>query len=522
MAEDKIQETSVIPVNELGEWVFEPGVGTNNVVGYLPTGFYPTNVETGKIAVAGVSGFKFEYPVKLATFGDSLTDTSDAATHDLSAVSTPLFNDKSLGADRLACGLLFHSRGMIIPVANCGKGGTRSDQIVARDLDPVGVNRRGLQDAANLGAKVVVISLGRNDVFNVIRANSTEADKQAVLDTIYANIVTAVRRAQRLGLYPILREFAGYFYEDVSYNYAKIANFTPEDVKAQLTVLNRAAEHIIKNIVPTLGDMKVLYIRKGMVDPVTGEWYKKYSTDGLHENVIGSRVITKRLIALIASMTRPVDKTLYAPLPTGSGRMNGFTNAALLPPYTNGAVAGINAFVDTTGGNGATVVASVTTDPDGRVWQDFIITPTGFTGSPSTLAPNGLSTAFFYVRFGVTGATPTLALQVGDIFRQEFDVIIDDGAGNPPSVLSWGVSSRLEYNAGQAFTHYPIARNTAPVTLSIQDEVVDGKVISLPVVSPAASADITNAFLSLATYAGSNKPYRVRIGAPRMVKYNPQ
>jgi hypothetical protein len=461
---------------------------------------------------------RFDYPVRLATFGDSLTDTCTADTHDLTVATVALFNDKMLSRHRLASQLLFNSRGRVIPVANCGLGGTTSSEILDRDLAAPGVNRRGLKDAADTGAKVVLISLGRNEALQAIRANTSMADQQALMLATSANVVTAVRRAQSLGMYPILREIAGYFYEAVSYNYAFNAGFTPADVAMQQAYFNRLAVHIANNVVPTLGDMGFLRIREGMVDE-NGAWLRKYSLDGLHENYNGASVISKRLIDMIDSMTRPAVGSAYAPLPSGAGGVNAFTNAALLPPYNSGRVSGIDFFVDTTGGNNATVVATPPVDgPDGRRWQDFLVTPTGFTGGAKTLAPNGLSSIIFYVRFSMGGATPTLPIAIGDVFRQECDLIIDDGEGGPPSVLNWGATAYMGYS-GNNFTHWPMSTGTGNGELLIADEVIDGKIISLPIRSPAASADITSAFISIRPVAGSTKPYRVRIGVPREVKY---
>lgn len=462
---------------------------------------------------------RFTYPVELGSFGDSLTDTSDAATHDLRTATVALFADKTLLRSRQAAQLLFNGHGRIIPVANCGLGGSTSQEILDRDLAAPGVNRRGLQDAANLRAQVVLISLGRNEGLQNIRANTSMADQQTLMLATSANVAAAVRRAQSLGMYPILREIAGYFYEAVSYNYAFNAGFTPADVAVQQAYFNRLAVHIRDNVVPTLGDVGFLRIREGLVD-ANGAWLPQYSNDGLHENYNGGRIIAQRLIAMIDSMTRPLVESAYAPLPAGAGRINAFTNAALLPPFTSGRVSKIDFFVDTTGGNNATVVASPPVDgPDGKRWQDFLVTPTGFTGGAKTLAPNGLSSVIFYVRFDVTGATPTLSLAVGDVFRQECDLIIDDGDGGvPTSVLNWGATSYMGYS-GNNFTHWPMSTGTSNADLLIPDAVIGGKVISLPVVSPAASADITSAFLSIRPVAGSNKPYRVRIGVPREVKY---
>jgi lysophospholipase L1-like esterase len=526
MPEDKIQEMTVVPVNERGEWVFEPGTGTSNVVGYLPSGFYPASTGSGRIPAVGVGGnFQFEYPVKLATWGDSLTDTSDVAVQDLTVATKAVFDGKVLRRDRLASALLFHSGGRVIPVANCGLGGTTSSgsvtSVINRDLNAADVNRRGAQDAANTGAEVCVISLGRNNILQGVTASTTAAAQQTILNTIYADVITAVKRAQALGMYPVLREFGGYGYEDSNVNYAKNSGLTPADVAVQQSVINRAAEHIIKNIIPTLGEMKVLSIREGMVD-ANGAWLPQYTTDGLHENYNGVRVIAKRLIALIASMTRPLPDMLFAPLPAGSGKTNGFANPAMLPPLTNGAIAGMNAYVDTTNGNSATVVGNgVVIDADGRSWQEFIVTPSGFVAGAKNLAPNGLSNANFYVRSAVGGATPVLPLAVGDVFRQEFDIIIDNGAGGPPPILCWGANAYLAYSSGQTFQHKPISYGTTNNDLVVPDEVIKGKVITLPIVSPAASADITNCYISILVYSGTTTPYRIRIGAPRTVKYNP-
>lgn len=50
-----IQEATSWPVNELGEIVAQAGVGTNNVVGWLPESMIPVDANTNKLAIAGLT-----------------------------------------------------------------------------------------------------------------------------------------------------------------------------------------------------------------------------------------------------------------------------------------------------------------------------------------------------------------------------------------------------------------------------------------------------------------------------------
>lgn len=54
-----IQEATSWPVNELGEIVAQAGVGTNNVVGWLPSSMLPVDSLTNKVGIVGVASGSF-------------------------------------------------------------------------------------------------------------------------------------------------------------------------------------------------------------------------------------------------------------------------------------------------------------------------------------------------------------------------------------------------------------------------------------------------------------------------------
>jgi lysophospholipase L1-like esterase len=56
MAIDTVLEGQAYPVNELGEIVMQAGVGTSNVVGFLPSNFIPTDYASKKMVVVGAGG----------------------------------------------------------------------------------------------------------------------------------------------------------------------------------------------------------------------------------------------------------------------------------------------------------------------------------------------------------------------------------------------------------------------------------------------------------------------------------
>lgn len=482
-------------------------------------GTFTTTLQDNEVAYDPAP--RFDIPVKVATWGDSLADTSNAATHDLTRADSALWDGKDLFANRLAANLLQQSGGQLVPVANCGLGGTRSSggatDILNRDLAAPGVNRRGAQDAANLGAKICILSLGRNNILQDVRANTSASAVQATLNTIYEDVVTAVKRVQRLGMYPILREFAGYGYEDSAANYAKGAGFTIADVEAQKAAINTAARYIRDVIVPTLGEMYLLPVREGMVD-ATGTWFPQYTIDGLHENRNGAIVIAQRVIDFVLSRSRPYTKTgPYAPLPDDAARVNAFANAAATTYTTPGSrLAG---YSPSGAGLGAvTGTFSVTEEADGTVWQNFTCVATAFDGTPRILAPAGLASLGLYASMSVFGATPTLSVKAGDLVRVEYDYIIDDGNGGIPlNVLSWYAQISIGIGGGQFFRVRPMEQNNSNIGCAVPDSVIRGKMISPPIVMPLDSSALDNGLVQTWVYLSDNKPARIRMANPRFV-----
>jgi hypothetical protein len=64
---DNVLEAQVYPVNELGEIVMQAGVGTSNVVGYVPSNFVPSDAVTKKMVVVGAGGGGGSYTLPVAT-----------------------------------------------------------------------------------------------------------------------------------------------------------------------------------------------------------------------------------------------------------------------------------------------------------------------------------------------------------------------------------------------------------------------------------------------------------------------
>jgi lysophospholipase L1-like esterase len=462
---------------------------------------------------------RFDTPVRVATWGDSLADTATADTHDLTRADVALWNSKDLRSARMAANMLMQSGGKLIPVANCGLGGTTSTQILARDNDPPGVNRRGAADAAALKAQVCVVSIGRNNILSAVRANTTASAQQAIFDTIIADTATAVKRVQRLGMYPILREFAGYGYEPVNYNYAHGAGLTAADVEVQRALMNRVHRHIMDVLVPTLGDMSVLWIRDGMVDE-NGVWLPQYSTDGLHENRNGGRVIGKRLSDLVLSMARPRDITSgYAPLTVGSGGVNAFPAPAMTTTVAAGRLTG---FSDAQGTGATTRTWTITEDPDGTIWQNLTCVATAYDNAVKVGAPNGLSNITMNMALSLFGATPALDVKAGDLVRLEYDLIIDDGDGGiPRSVMSWYAGVAIGFPTGGSFFRVrSVELGNANGTLCAPDDVIAGKIVSLPLVMPADSAGLDNGLVQTALYLADSTPARIRVSKPRFVKWS--
>jgi len=317
-------------------------------------------------------------------------------------------------------------------------------------------------------------------------------------------------------MYPILREFAGYGYEDSTVNYAKLAGLTPEDVAVQVALLNTAHRYIVDVIVPTLGDMTLLRIRDGLVNPATGAWYPQYTTNGLHENRNGAREVARRLIAVVMSMAKPYEPGRYAPLPEGAGRLNGFAAPAMVT-VASGRAAG---FLTSTQVGTVTLAPSVTEELDGTIWQDLLFTATALDGTARVGAPNGLAAAQVSMQMSTWGATPALPVLAGELVRPEFDLVIDDGTGGvPTNVMTWFAQVSIGVGAGAFYRVRPVEQNANSAGLCSPDKVIAGKVISLPIAMPLNSADMDNGLVAVTVYTNDLRPVRIRVSNPRFVKY---
>ena len=89
-----VKEANCWPVNELGEIVSQSGIGSNNIVGYIPSSSIPIDPESKKVILVNSPPKAFQAPYRLASFGDSRANVN-SSTYDVSGTIQSLSPTKS-------------------------------------------------------------------------------------------------------------------------------------------------------------------------------------------------------------------------------------------------------------------------------------------------------------------------------------------------------------------------------------------------------------------------------------------
>lgn len=445
----------------------------------------------GDILIAGG-----QYPsarVKVGTFGDSISDIATVASataqdiDNATASTTPIVRNTS----KIGAWFGFYSDGLVQPVFNGGVGGETTTQIATRvaAAESATSTSKSMLNAQLFGVEFLVVSMGIND-FSSFTTGTAQATIDAAIATALANVKALVKKARSLGIYV-------YFQSTLPYG-------TEGSVTANQAVVNTTAETYNTQVAAyfaTCPDSGEYYDARSVVKGTDGGWVATLTADGTHPNHAGAVRMYANLIRKIKRKSG-IGKWRNA-LPKAK---NIFSNADL-SASSGGLATGIS--VPSSDGAPTTTIEVV----DGVNVQQFVWAPANADGVASALNID--------IELNAAGASPNVALSIGDILAVEYDLTVDDGSGGAPNI--WLLNCYLRKNAST--TPVPTIYNSimSPYSGSsetyYQDALVGKVAGGLITIDEATSAATGKIFARIAMISKTQTvPVRVRISNIRCVK----
>lgn len=460
--------------------------------------FDPENVTVvgGNINGAAVTSIRAavaQYPtarIKVASFGDSYCDigtVNNTSAQDLRA-ATSTNGPVGFESTKLGAWLPAFSNGILSPHFNGGIGGQTTTQIAARaTTNTSSTSAKNLIDAQAYGCDVVVLSASVNDFLGVTAATSA-ASVSAITATALTNLAAIVSKANSLGMYVFFHSVMPYGASPVTSDQAAV-NAATATYNAQVKALFDASPNVgvyvdlRQYVVAADGGWNPAYVDAAAIHPNTPGAYRIYS-------VLASTMLNKLGVS-----------TPRSSFPKAT---NIFSNADL-----SASSAGLATGITVALANGA-VVSSIPTTTLARS-QQFVWTPGNATGTDSSFIVD--------VTLGAAGASPYVPLSAGDNLAMEYDLQIDDGAGNAPAVYQ--VNTYLMKNAGatSVIWNNVVSYFAGGVTNPFQDPInarIAGGFLTVDEAS-GASAGGVKLRLSI-TSRTQGATVRVRISRVRCVK----
>jgi hypothetical protein len=453
-----------------------------------------------------------QLPIRYATLGDSTATFETAQGQDITIINSSGSTFQNI---RFPSHLSMFSGGLFLPVACCGVSGDTTTGVIARDVTAYSSTRRAATDAGAIGAKVVFVLIGVNDLRNGINASTTSGVATALVTTTLANIMTIMGRCYSLGMWPMYMSIAGQTYGSA----AVASSLSSADVAAQAPYMLSLNSQVQSSIAAS-GFGSFINTASVMSNPTTFQYNAGYSLDGLHAGQAGAFVLAQYVSNFVLSLfgTPPQLNGITPLIGPSAARnslklpSNSYKNIFQNPTFaqaTSGLATGITTSLTVEGTS--TVVESINT-VNGITYQDFAITP-------ATFDANGNAAISINIIVPVQGTTPIVPMQAGDCIQASFDVVIDNGSGGAATNVC-GFGSRLllsnaATNIYGQFPQYDATTNHEQLTA-----VMSGRLTTQPVQSPDISANLSLGGQNLNFYisAITTTPYRVRITNIVMVK----
>lgn len=454
---------------------------------------------TGAQGVQSISS-QILQPIKVASGGDSIANITVYANADLTK-ATPAMSGTLLTPNKLGTALPLISFGACRVMANCGVSGDTTTGFLARDAAGISASRKAITDAANLGAQVMIVSIGINDIgANVNSSTTAGAITTFLTGTLYPNLAALFARIRSLGMWPVYQSLGGYSYG----SYVIGIGGSLADVNARCAVLKTANAYIRDVLLPGVGSYADTF--SVVADPATGYYLSGMSADGIHPTIVGARLEAAVLWAAIAAKFGTYPLSPYA-LPSIGVSGNVFANPTL-SASSGGLATGIAAQDNV----GTTTKVTTINAINGTTWQEFGITPL-------TYDATNTATVAINISLSIVGGSPLVAFAAGDLLGCEADVWVDDGAGGVPANFQClGVRSRMWYAGGASSSYIDTPGfGVAIVDQSPNGSVIRGKAMTLTHAAPDTSANMTTALFTIFAQATAGA-FRIRVGNIRAVK----
>lgn len=432
---------------------------------------------------------KLVYPnqrIKLATFGDSYAEfgvVNNVTAQDVrvaSATNTPIGQSVS----KSATWVQFFSGGVITPVFSGGIGGQTTTQIAGRAVAASSMvsTSKSLIDAQTFGADIVIISASVND-FTGLTTGSSAGTIESTITTALANLKKILSKAKSLGLHPVFHSVMPYGVTPVTANQT-VVNAATADYNARARAILGAADY---------------FDGRSLVQASDGGWMSIYSTDGTHPNQAGAKYIYEPLAKQLVIVSGI--NTARSGLPKGQ---NMFSNADL-----SASAGGLATGISIASVNGTTT--QTIEFLNGVNTQQIVWTPGNASGTDSTMSVDITGSA--------AGASPFVSVAVNDIVGVEYDIEIDDGAGNASSIYSFGCYLRKSVGATATIYNSFISTFAGSPVVGYQNKIsgkAAGGFIQIDEATSASSGTIFSRISLLSQV--QNSTVRLRISNIRFVK----
>lgn len=423
---------------------------------------------------------------RLATMGDSRSRLNTSGTQ-IGVIGSSANYTSQRPAPWIAAYL-----GDTDPVADFGVSG---DTLISASTSTGwnGTARSNSKTIANLiatGVDAVYIQYGINDLPSASSANLIAAAKSLVSELVAAGIKVCLSNIM------IFDPTAG------------SANISPANAPATLVKINAFRDSMREFIAGLTGRAVFVDPNPLLILPSTGYGDPQYFTTadalGVHPNENGAQIMGRQA----AEALRTLLPKRYA---------HAFTPGPLYQPN----------LIDWGGSSNLFAANNVvgTTTASTPTWG--VDSVTGVPYCECTFTVTALSSGTAQARFeahatGISGATPTWPIAIGDVLQGSARVTIDDGSGNPVKTQSITLRHRM-FNTSAASQFFADWGGTSGTSdLSLLAFPVDGRFSTPMQASPIASADIAAAsvgsgyYLAVLLEAPALGTYRVRMYAPSL------
>jgi len=448
--------------------------------------------------------------INYASIGDSISNTNGTYTG-----SNYRVWPNTVGCDAIKGPghLVPLSGGVLRFVANCGFSGRASYDLLGAEpaTSPASDTRKGIQDAANSGARLGYISMGINDIQVGVTSTSTAEQINTFLQTTYSNLTAIFGRCWANGILPVYKNIAGYEYGSFATGNPSLFPNGAADAAARRPVVATLNAYVRDVLIPSLPYFVGYVDVFSVLCNSDGTYKAGMSDDGLHPSTLGAFIEAKTAITYLRGVGILPGRTQRSVIPNGGEySRNVFRNPDL--SNAGGSFGAVDCYFATAAvGSGGALTYGIAT-VSGRKWH-----ATSF--APSSSGTGGVYAFTVYYNVRIYGGSPDMAVSTNDLMMCECDVVVDNGAGGVPLGYE-SVTTRLR----TAGTLPAYADDIAYTTLSTHaiGSSISAPLELHPVVGPLAmreaSATMTGASVEITVICATPDPVRLLVSGMRICR----